>query len=203
MHYTFILLLMSIHVYAEIYSQEEDLKKIYLYTMVVFMQQIDSQYEHYSLEGKNAPALWLELKKFHKEHIGFSKSKSDYKNSNTKLLEEILEYFSTEQQDTIKKHNILDVNTLAGQVLVYELIYKEHQNGSVYLLPNIKDEHQRLALAFNSAMMADTLIKKQNLWGDYLMLWSAMVQQHNKEFQSMMAKHIDNYNAELEYLLSE
>ncbi|NIZ19927.1 hypothetical protein [Entomospira culicis] len=188
-----IFLLFSIPISAQAMQQSEDLKKIYLYTMLIFMDNIESEYR---LDAR-APQSWQLLDKLHQERIGYSAQKGDYLGQEAQFTAEIVKHFSPEQVKILKKKGLLDVNTMAGQVLAYELIYKEHPLGGYHFLAKEPNLRQRLHLAFGSKEMGNFLLDQEAIWGEYLGLWMLIVRQRYGEFQALMSAHVRDYNAEL------
>jgi hypothetical protein len=142
--------------------QSEDLKKIYLYTMLVFMHQLTAEYQ----QASSPPQLWTALQLLHKQRIGFSADRLDYTQQDSTFEQAILAHFTPAQQQRILHDQLNSMNSMPGQLMAYELIYKAHPLGSGYhFLPNDLQLHMRLQKAFGSKEFATFLVEKEAVWG--------------------------------------
>jgi hypothetical protein len=171
--------------------QSEDLKKIYLYTMIVFMHQLNAEYQ----QASSPPQLWTVLQLLHKQRIGFSVDRLDYTQQDSTFEQAILAHFTQAQQQRILQDQLNSVNSMPGQLLAYELIYKEHPLGSGYhFLPSDLQVRVRLQKAFGSKELATFFVEKEAVWGEYLNLWMMLVRSRYGEFQQLMDLHIHQFN---------
>ncbi|NIZ41488.1 hypothetical protein PVA45_08205 (plasmid) [Entomospira entomophila] len=193
------LLVMGFSIFAQVRSNDLAMKRIYLYTTVIFMDDLERDWRRATgVIDAQMPAVIGHWQAFHQERIGYAKDFTDYQSSSKQFLEQMLTQFTPEQQAELRKRQLLHANSKAGQILLYEMVYWEHPLGGYAILPYTQSLPTRMALAMGSLSMGESIIKDEPIWSEYFALWSQVIRQYYPRFERLLQQHIEEYNQSLQ-----
>ncbi|NIZ47583.1 hypothetical protein PVA44_06645 (plasmid) [Entomospira nematocerorum] len=201
-HYRWIiaatLIIMGVPIFAQSKTNDLAMKRIYLYTTVVFMDELDRDWRRATgTLDVQMPRVLQHWQEFHQERIGYANAFSDYQASSQPFIEQMLAEFTPEQQAELRKRGVLHANSKAGQLLLYEMVYWEHPLGGYAILPYTHALPTRMGLAMGSLTMGESIVKDEPIWSEYFTLWSQVIRQYYPRFEKLLQQHIEEYNHSL------